>query len=89
MPGLLRGVARTAVVAGTAAHVAGNVQHRQQRKWAGQEAQEQQQNEAAPTTGAGITDDQIAQLDKLGQLKERGVLTEAEFNAKKQQILGI
>jgi hypothetical protein len=89
MPGLLRGVARTAVVAGTAAHVAGNVQHRQQRKWAGQEAQEQQQNEAAPTTGADITDDQIAQLDKLGQLKERGVLTEAEFNAKKQQILGI
>jgi hypothetical protein len=46
----VRGVARTAVVAGTAAAVAGGVRHRQEQRWAGQEqeaaaqqaAQEQQ-----------------------------------------------
>jgi hypothetical protein len=36
--GLIRGVARTAVVAGTASAVAGRVQRRQQRKWASQDA---------------------------------------------------
>jgi len=34
-------------------------------------------------------DDQLAELEKLGELKERGILTEAEFQAKKKQILGV
>jgi hypothetical protein len=48
MPGLMRGVARTAVVAGTASAVAGRVQRRQQTKWNAQDQQayEQQQQQA-------------------------------------------
>ncbi len=39
MPGLLRGVARTAVVAGTASAVSGRVQRRQAEKYASRDAQ--------------------------------------------------
>lgn len=95
MPGLLRGIARTAVVAGTASHVAGNVQHRQQKKWAAQDAEQAQpapadqgygeQMPAGSSTDA--TDTQIDQLGKLGDLRDKGILTQAEFEAKKQQIL--
>jgi hypothetical protein len=101
MPGLLRGVARTAVVAGTAAGVAGRVQHRQQGRWA---RQEQEQQEAAyaqqappepqyaepqyaePPASSG-TDDKLAQLKQLGELRDAGVLTDAEFEAQKGKIL--
>ncbi len=41
---------------------------------------------AAPT---GVTNEQIAQLKQLGALHESGVLTDAEFGAAKQKILGI
>ena len=101
MPGLLRGIARTAVVAGTASHVAGNVHRRQEKKWAAQDAEAQQQEtpqppqnyyEQPPSQPPGQTsaqDDQFAQLEKLGELKEKGILTDAEFQAKKAQILGM
>lgn len=96
MPRVLRGMARTAAVAGTASAVAGNVHHRQEKKWAGQEAEAQAQAEqpmeqpqAAPVPAASVADDQIAQLEKLAQLKEQGILTEEEFAAKKAQILGL
>ena len=92
MPGLLRGIARTAVVAGTASPVAGNVNRRQQQKWAAQDAQaaqpQQGYGEQLPIGASGATtDEQITQLQKLGDLKANGILTEAEFEAKKQQIL--
>ena len=50
MPGLMRGIARTAVVAGTATAVSGRVSRRQQGRWAQQEQQEQavQEPEAQP-----------------------------------------
>lgn len=83
--GLVRGVARTAVVAGTASAVAGGVQRRQQRRWAEQD-QAQAPAEQAPVND---TDAQVEQLQKLGQLKEQGILTQEEFDAKKQQILGL
>src|SRR4051794_33183786 len=98
MPGLLRGVARTAVVAGTASAVAGRVQHRQQNRWASQEqaaappeqqaAPEPQYVEQAPAApqGGGM-DDKLAQLKQLGELKDAGVLSEAEFEAQKGKIL--
>ena len=86
MPGLLRGVARTAVVAGTASAVAGGVQHRQQQRWADQEADQQQ---AAPEQAPASSDDQYVELEKLGQLKQEGILTQEEFDAKKKQILGL
>jgi predicted Zn-dependent peptidase len=83
MPGLLRGMARTAVIAGTATHVSNNVSRRQSRRWAAEEQQYQQPAQAAPE------DDMTAELQQLAALKQQGILTEEEFNAKKRQILGI
>jgi hypothetical protein len=93
MPGLLRGVARTAVVAGTASTVAGRVQHRQQMKWAEQgntpyQVVQEQQQAQAPPPAAPPAADPIEQLKELGQLHEQGVLTDAEFAAQKAKILG-
>ena len=88
MPGLLRGMARTAAVVGTATAVSGNVQRRQQQKWNDQQATAAPEPMAAAPMGES-TDQQIAQLQQLAQLKDAGVLTQAEFDAKKQQILGL
>ncbi|HUW15529.1 MAG TPA: SHOCT domain-containing protein [Actinomycetes bacterium] len=92
MPGLIRGVARTAVIAGTATHVSNNVSRRQAGRWAQQEPQAapppQQVYEAAPPPASSGTDDKLAQLKELGELKASGVLTEAEFEAQKAKILG-
>ncbi len=87
MPGLLRGMARTAVIAGTATAVSNNVSRRQAQRWG---AQEQEQAAQAPAAEpAASQDDQIAQLEKLGKLKDEGILTQEEFDAKKKQILGL
>lgn len=85
MPGLLRGMARVAVVSGTATAVSNNVSRRQANRY----AQEDAANAPAPETAGSNTDDQFAQLKQLGELKEQGVLTQAEFDAKKAQILGM
>ena len=86
MPGLLRGVSRPAVIAGTATHVSNNVSRRQANKWAEQDAaQYQEPVQAAPAAPA--QDDKLEQLQKLGELKTSGVLTEAEFEAQKAKIL--
>ncbi|MHA5051499.1 SHOCT domain-containing protein [Streptomyces sp. SD15] len=93
MPGLLRGVARTAAVAGTATAVSNRVSRRQQGRWAQQEYQEappQPAPAAAPPPPASPTDDmtsKIDQLKQLGELKAQGVLTEAEFDEQKRRIL--
>jgi hypothetical protein len=81
MPGLLRGVARTAVIAGTATHVSNNVSRRQQAKWDAQNPQPEPQSAAAA--------DPYAELEKLGQLKDQGILTQEEFDTKKRQLLGL
>ncbi len=88
MPGLLRGMARTAVIAGTATAVSNNVSRRQAQRWNAQ-AEEQAAQAAPAPAAADSTDEQMAQLEKLGQLKEQGILTQAEFDAKKAQILGL
>jgi len=85
MPGLLRGMARTAVVAGTATHVSNNVSRRQARKWSEEDASAQQ---AAPQA-APPQQDVYVELEKLGQLKDQGILTQEEFDAKKKQLLGL
>jgi Short C-terminal domain len=85
MPGLLRGVARTAVIAGTATSVSNRVSRRQQNRWAQQEQRPQEQPPAAPAPAAG--EDRMQQLKDLAALKEQGVLTEAEFEAEKARIL--
>ena len=104
MPGLLRGVARTAVIAGTASAVSGRVQRRQASRYAEQDAQTaaarseayyaQMQAQAPPPAapaapaapapaGASLVD----QLKDLAELKNQGILTDAEFEAQKAKIL--
>lgn len=129
--GLLRGIARTAAIAGTATAVSNRVSRRQANRWAAKDQQteeaaqyEQQQYQqppqqyapppqqyaqpqyaqpqyaqpqyappaeapAAPPAPEPLsTDDMLEQLKKLGELKEAGVLTDAEFQASKAKILG-
>ena len=89
MPGLLRGVARTAVVAGTATSVSNRVSRRQAERWAAQEEQQQPQQAApAPAVAAAPGSSTIDQLKELGELKAQGILTEEEFAAQKAKILG-
>ncbi|MDT9687317.1 SHOCT domain-containing protein [Streptomyces sp. P9(2023)] len=97
MPGLLRGVARTAVISGTATAVSNRVSRRQAGRWAQQEQQpapaqpQPGYSAAAPAAPAAAPsmDAKIAQLKELGQLKEQGVLTEAEFELQKSRILAL
>lgn len=88
MPGLLRGVARTAVIAGTATSVSNRVSRRQAGRWARQDAEQAQQ---APAPASLAPEDEmsnkIAQLKELGDLKSQGVLSESEFEAQKARIL--
>ncbi len=86
MPGLLRGVARTAVIAGTATSVSNRVSRRQANRWAQQDAAAYEQP-SAPPPPAPTTDDTIGQLKELAELKAAGVLTDAEFAAQKAKIL--
>jgi hypothetical protein len=88
MPGLLRGVARTAVIAGTATSVSNRVSRRQGERWSQQEQQQApMQAESAPPPQAGQSST-IDQLKELGELKAQGILTEEEFAAQKAKILG-
>ena len=86
MPGLLRGVARTAVIAGTATAVSNRVSRRQANRWAQQE--EQQYAQQPPPTYAAPPRDTVTQLKELAELKSQGFLTDAEFQAQKAKILG-
>jgi len=100
MGGLLRGVARTAVVAGTATAVSNRVSRRQAGRWAAQEQQYHQQTypepvhaapppaapQGAPATGMDM-ETKLAHLKELGELRAQGVLTDAEFEVQKARIL--
>jgi hypothetical protein len=84
-PGLVGAVARTAVVAGTATVVSGRVARRQQNRW-----QAQQEPQAAPPAPAEAAEpDYMAELAQLAELRDQGILTPEEFEAKKKQILGL
>src|SRR3954453_320241 len=90
MPGLLRGIARTAVVAGTASAVGGRVRHRQDQKWARQDAQAagpEPVNEGPEQRSAPPAKDRFQQLKELGDLKVKRVLTEAMLATEKARIL--
>ena len=93
---LVRGVARTAVVAGTATAVSGRVARRQNNKWAAQDqAQYEQQAAAAPAyqepppAPAPAGGGEVDELKQIADLHAQGILTDEEFAAKKAQILGI
>lgn len=88
MPGLLRGMARTAVVAGTATAVSNRVSRRQARRWAEEDVEQQPTQQPVQSQPSG-GDDTASQLQQLAQLKDQGILTEEEFAAKKKQILGL
>jgi Short C-terminal domain len=91
MPGLLRGVARTAVIAGTATSVSNRVSRRQANRWEQQDQQQyaqQEQYAPPPPPAAAPAPDPIEQLKQLGALHEQGILTDEEFSAQKAKILG-
>jgi hypothetical protein len=104
--GLIRGVARTAAIAGTATAVSNRVSRRQANRWAEKDDQQAAQEEQAakaqaydqqqayaqqapppPPPPAAPQVDVIGQLQKLGELKAAGILTEEEFAAQKAKIL--
>ncbi len=90
---VMRTVGRTAVIAGTASVVAGQVNRHQQNKYAEQDAQAQQGAAQAPAAApavapaGGDSDELISKLKELATLKDQGILTEAEFNDQKSKIL--
>jgi hypothetical protein len=91
MPGLIRGVARTAVIAGTATAVSNRVSRRQAQRWSQQgqdpyDEPEQQQSSPAPAATAPAPDP-IEQLKELAALKQQGILTDEEFAAQKAKVL--
>jgi hypothetical protein len=92
MPGLLRGIARTAAIAGTATAVSNRVSRRQGRRWAAKEDQQyeeappEQQEYASPPPPAPQRD-VASQLKDLADLKAQGILTDGEFEAQKAKLL--
>jgi hypothetical protein len=89
MPGLLRGVARTAVIAGTATSVSNRVSRRQASRWASQEEQQYAQQPAyqEPPPPPPPAEDPIAKLKELAQLRDQGILTDQEFADQKAKLL--
>ena len=94
MPGLLRGIARTAAVAGTATAVSNRVSRRQAERWSNQGqgapaylAEQPASTSAAPAESGG--GDYTAELEKLAKLRDDGVISSEDFEAKKKQLLGI
>jgi hypothetical protein len=94
LPGLIRGIARTAAVAGTATAVSNRVSRRQASRWAAQEgysdAPPQQQYAPPPEPQYAAPppeEDRVAKLRELAALKNDGILTEEEFEAEKRRLL--
>jgi hypothetical protein len=89
-PGLIGAAARTAVVAGTATAVSGRVARRQQEKYAAQEQPAAEPAPAAPEPApAAAEPEYMTELGQLAELRDQGILTPEEFEAKKKQILGL
>ena len=90
--GLIGGMARTAVVAGTATAVSNRVSRRQAGRWAAQEQQQYQEPQyqappPPPPPAAAADSELIAQLEKLGDLRDKGILTDEEFAQQKAKLL--
>jgi hypothetical protein len=86
---LLRGLARTAAIAGTATAVSNRVSRRQSNRWAQQEEPQAQPEPAAQAPGPApdAGKDRLTKLKELGELKQQGVLSDDEFAAEKARIL--
>lgn len=81
-----RPLMRAAMVGG-GAYYAGKKQGREQDARI-QELESEQDAAADPQAPAGMSNDAIDRLKELGQLRDSGVLTDAEFAAQKQKLLG-
>lgn len=96
---VLRTVARTTVIAGTAQAVTGRVARRQAENFAQRDAQIAAQRQAAyaeatapaaprvAAVSAPEGEDVIAKIKQLGELRDQGLLTEEEFAAQKAKLL--
>ena len=97
MPGLVRGMARTAAVVGTATATRNAINRRQASKNVAAYSQAVDQNYAqqAPPpqeyydAPAPAQDDVISQIERLGALHAQGILTDEEFAAQKAKLLGL
>ena len=93
MPGLIRGVARTAAIAGTATAVSNRVSRRQANRWSAQDSQPEYYDAPPPPPPAPAPApaappvDTVAQLRELAQLRDDGILTDEEFSAQKRRLL--
>jgi hypothetical protein len=99
--GLLRGMARTAVVAGTATAVSNRVSRRQAERWQQQDYEQQAQYAAPPpppapapapappAAGTSGGDALTAEIERLAELRRQGLLTDEEFAAAKAKVLGL
>ena len=81
----LRRVAGMAAIGGVA-HYAGRKSAQAEERGKQVEAQQDQaaQEQAAPQPSG---DDNLEKLKKLGELRDSGIITEAEFGVEKQKIL--
>jgi len=86
---------RTARRAAVASAVHGRVQQRQRERWAAESqaaapapAPASTPAPAHPAPTPASTDELISQLERLGKLRDSGILTEAEFAAQKARLLG-
>ncbi|MCL4262060.1 MAG: SHOCT domain-containing protein [Anaerolineae bacterium] len=97
MPGLVRGMARTAAVVGTATATRNAVNRRQADKNVAAYSHAVQQQAPPPQyapppqeyyePAPAQEEDVITQLERLGALKAQGLLTEEEFAAQKAKLL--
>ena len=87
MPGLVRAVGRTAVIAGTATAVSNRVSRRQAGRWAAQEQPQAPYPEPPPPAPAGLPPDKVTSLKQLAELRDQGVLTDSEFEIEKRKVL--
>jgi hypothetical protein len=87
MPGLLRGVARTAAIAGTATAVSNRVSQRQAQRWAAQNPQQGGYYAEPQPAAPAPAPDPIEKLKELGELRDQGILTEEEFAEQKARVL--
>ena len=83
------GLVGTAARAGVASGVAGRVQRRQQQRWAAQDQPAYEEQAPPPAAAPATEPNYAAELEKLAELRDKGVITAEDFEAKKKQLLGI
>jgi putative oligomerization/nucleic acid binding protein len=83
-----RPLARAAMVGGAAYYAGKRVQEgREDDAYRDARLDQLEAQQAPAPQGGGMSDNAIEQLQKLGQLHDQGVLTDAEFEVQKQKVL--